>query len=111
MAFDKRIPPIKLILDKNLFNKLVSLVDSNINFNIEEEQFSKVAEMLKNKLLTYSVPKVGDDEVEYVEVRFFPQEASNMIWQLLAIAETNIQEDFYSTLLCIISLLHVPNNY
>ena len=59
-----------------------------------------IAEKLKDKLLTYSVPRTNDDGIQFVDVRFFPNEASDMIWQLLLRAEKNIDiDDYYSTLL------------
>lgn len=68
--------------------------------NIEDEKFSTTAEKLKNKLLMYSVPRINDENVEFVDVRFFPNEASDMIWQLLLRAEKNdISEDFYVKLI------------
>ena len=85
---------------KDLFNQLVGILDFNIKMNIEDEKFSTTAEKLKNKLLTYSVPRVNNDDIEFVDVRFFPNEASDMIWQLLLRAEKNDNvEDYYSKLI------------
>ena len=52
-----------------------------------------------NKLLTYSIPKVEND-MEYVDVRFFPSEASDLIWQLLIQNDRKIEKkDYYSILM------------
>lgn len=100
MPHNTKIPPVKLTLDKDLFNKLLSILDSNIKMNIEDENYSVIATKLKDKLLSYSVPRVNEENVEFVDVRFFTNEASNMIWQLLLRTEINdSEEDYYSVLL------------
>ena len=44
--------------------------------------------------------RVNNDDIEFVDVRFFPNEASDMIWQLLLRAEKNDNvEDYYSKLI------------
>ena len=54
---------------------------------------------MKNKLLRYSVPRTNDEGKEFVDVRFFPNEAGDMIWQLLAWGnDINIEEDYFSIL-------------
>lgn len=100
MPHQTRTPSTQLSLCKDLFNQLVGILDFNIKMNIEDEKFSTTAEKLKNKLLTYSVPRVNNDDIEFVDVRFFPNEASDMIWQLLLRAEKNDNvEDYYSKLI------------
>lgn len=100
MSHLTRTPGIKLTLDKDLFNQLLSVLDYNKNLNIEDENFSNIAEKLKDKLLRYCVPRTNDEGIEFVDVRFFPNEASDMIWQLLLRAEkNNNKEDYYSQLL------------
>lgn len=100
MAYQSRTPSVKLTLDKSLFNQLVSNLEYNRQLELEDENFSAIAEKLKNKLLTYSVPRTNDEDIEFVDVRFFPNEASDMIWQLLVRTEKNdIAEDYYSILI------------
>lgn len=100
MPHQTRTPSTQLSLCKDLFNQLVGILDFNIKMNIEDEKFSTTAEKLKNKLLTYSVLRVNNDDIEFVDVRFFPNEASDMIWQLLLRAEKNDNvEDYYSKLI------------
>ena len=99
MPYQSRTPSIKVIIDNVLFNKLLGILDFNIGLNVEDENFSKVAQSLKDKLLTYSVPRdKEDDDTKYVEVRFFPNEASNIIWQLLIRASSYIEEEDYYNL-------------
>ena len=100
MAWQNRKPSIKVSIDKKLFNKLIGVLDLNIELNVDDEDFSLIANKLKNKLLTYSVPKVNNKGEEYVDIRFFPNEASDMIWQLLIRNESiDNTEDFYAILI------------
>lgn len=100
MSHLTRTPGIKLTLDKDLFNQLINILEYNKSLNIEDENFSIIANKLKDKLLKYSVPRANDEGIEFVDVRFFPNEASDMIWQLLLRAEKNDnKEDYYSQLL------------
>lgn len=99
MAHEKRKPSVQLTLDKTLFNKLVSMLELNIQANIDDENLSSIAEKLKAKMLTYSVPRINDDDVEFVDVRYFPNEASDMIWQLLVRIEQVELQDYYSVLI------------
>lgn len=99
MSFQKRTPGIKLTLDKMLFNQLINALDFNIKVNVEDENLSLIANKLKEKLLKYSVPRISDDGVELVDVRFFPNEAADMIWQLLVLSDKNNEADYYSILL------------
>lgn len=99
MAHEKRKPSVQLTLDKTLFNKLVSMLELNIQANIDDENLSNIAEKLKAKMLTYSVPRINDDDIEFVDVRYFPNEASDMIWQLLVRIEQEELQDYYSVLI------------
>lgn len=99
MSFPDRTPGIKLILGSNLFNKLVGILDSNVKLGLETDDYSLIAERLKNKLLEYSIPRIDAEGQAWVDVRFFPKEASDMIWQLLLLAEKNNNEDDYFNIL------------
>ena len=101
MVWENKIPSVKLILGRNLFNKLLGTLEFNENLKIEEENFSGVAKKLKDKILTYSVPKEKDEDgIEYVDIRFYTKEASDMIWQLLSTTDrVNEDIDYYSILL------------
>ena len=100
MAHQTRIPPVKLTLDKILFNQLVGILDYNTNLKIEDENFSIIASKLKDKLLLYSVPRTKENGVEFVDIRFFTSEASDMIWQLLSqIEKKDILENYFDILI------------
>ena len=60
MSHEKRKPSVQLTLDKSLFNKLVSILELNSQANINDENLSSIAEKLKKKMLTYSVPRIND---------------------------------------------------
>lgn len=95
-----KTPSARLVIDRTLFNQLISILDYNTKLNIEDQNFPKVAEKLKKKLLTYSVPRVNEEEKELVDIRFYPNESSEMISQLLLRCEDiNIKEDYYSILI------------
>ncbi len=99
MGYEKKSPSIKLLISRELFDKLVGLIEMNMNLAIDDEKFSITAEKIMNKLLTYSIPKVEND-MEYVDVRFFPNEASDLIWQLLIQNDRKIEKkDYYSILM------------
>lgn len=96
MPYQTRTPSVKITIDKNLYNKLLGILDFNISLNEETENFSEIAKKLKDKLLRYSVPRTKEnDNTEFVEIRFFPNEASNMLWQLLIRASSYIEEENY----------------
>ena len=100
MAHQSRTPSVRLTLEKGLFNQLVSILDYNIKLGVESENLSTIANKLKDKLLQYSVPRTNEEDVEIVDVRFFPNEASDMIWQLLLRTEKNETiEDYFSILI------------
>ena len=99
MAHETRRPSIKLVLERELFNHLISMLDYNIEMKIEVENFSQTASKLKQKLLTYSVLRKEENDLEFVDVRFFPNEASDLIYQLLARTEVQeVKEDYSSKL-------------
>ena len=100
MAFQDKNPSIKINIDKDAFNKLVSILEKNRNLNIEDNNFSVRAKELVDKLLTYSVPKTDEEDEEYVDVRFFPSEAACLIIQLLIFHDKeDANENYYYQLI------------
>ena len=100
MSYQSRTPSSKLTVDKAGFNQLISILEKNINSKIEDNNFSQNALKLKEKLLKYSVPRVNENKEEYIDVRFFPSEASEMIWQLLIhIPKISSENDYYMSLI------------
>ncbi len=99
MSWQEREPSVKINMDKTVFNVLVDILNYNSQIELPESGFADDAKRLKEKLLRYSVPKIEEDR-EYVDVRFFPREASDIIWQLLIMNKPKEDtEDYYSILL------------
>lgn len=101
MSWENRRPTVRLIITRTLFNKLLGVLESNIGLEYEEDNISEKARHLKENLLVYSVPKTFEkDKNEYVEIGFFPTEASNMIRQFLIRAHSYHENvDYYKILL------------
>ena len=99
MSFETRSPSVKLTVEKEAFNKLITILDYNFNLGIDFANFSSIANKLKEKILTYSVPRLDTQGNEYADVRFYPIEASNMISQLLVSKDDiEINQDYYQEL-------------
>ena len=95
MPVEKKLPPIRLVVDKDYFNKLVSLSDSNDNFDYLNQNENK-NNNLYDKLMKYTFLQ----DNEQVELRFFPQEASEVILLLLCnLKEENISKNYYEELI------------
>lgn len=99
MAYSKRIPPIKLILTIKEYNNLIGVLTKNI----EESQnniINDLANLTKEKLLKYSIPrKIDDDNIE-IEIRLYINEAADIISLLLAYVDNKFKEiDYYQLLL------------
>ena len=96
MAYQKRIPPIKIRLNTDDFNKLVEIV--NIQTENENEVIKNNASRLKDKLLRYSIPFTNDDGV-IVEIRFYPREIAEMFYILFSgIDDIKINADYFDVL-------------
>ena len=97
MAFQERKAPIRLSLNKELFNRLLAILDSNYKLNIKENDFSDKAEKLLKKILKYTT---FEKDNNIAVVGFFPFESSNLIMQLLISAgkKENIYDYFNEVL-------------
>ena len=62
MAYTKRIPPIKLILNVKEYNTLIGALTKNIE-DIESEE-NNLSINTKEKLLKYSIPRQEQDGIE-----------------------------------------------
>ncbi len=92
MEKERKVPTIRLIVDKNYFNKLVNLTDCKDDFQEEDINSNN----LYNKLIKYTYLK--DDGS--AELRLFPFEASQLIFLLLCnIEEKEIQKNYYEELI------------
>ena len=93
MPVEKKLPPIRLVVGKEYFNKLVSLADSNDELDFLNDSKSK---NLYDKLMKYTFLQ----DNEQVELRFFPQEASEVILLLLCnLEEVKVSKNYYEELI------------
>lgn len=93
MSVEKKLPPIRLVVSNEYFNKLVSLADSNDELDFLNDSKSK---NLYDKLMKYTFLQ----DNEQVELRFFPQEASEVILLLLCnLEEVKVSKNYYEELI------------
>lgn len=96
MAYQKRIPPIKIRLNTDDFNKLVEIV--NIQTENENEDIKNNAIRLKDKLLRYSIPFTNEDGV-IIEIRFYPREIAETFYILFSVIEDlDVKTNYYDVL-------------
>lgn len=96
-GFKSKTPPVKLVFSKDNYNKLIQILSLNeISY---DEKLSLASKKLKEKLLTYSVPK-EDDGMINVDVRFYINEAALIIEQLMYAFkdEIEIEADYVEVL-------------
>lgn len=97
MAYSKRIPPIKLMLNKKEYNNLIGVLTKNIEKQIDENE-RDLAKLTKEKLLRYSVPRNINNDIE-IDVRLYINEAIDIISQFLLYTSNTIEEiDYYQVL-------------
>ena len=95
MPVEKKLPPIRLVVSKEYFNKLVSLSDSN-----DEEDYLNLNETKSNSLYDKLMKYTFLQDNEQVELRFFPQEASEVILLLLCnLEEVKVSKNYYEELI------------
>ncbi len=80
MAYSKRIPPIKIKLNVDEFNKLVEVLNNMIDY--ENERIAQKSSKMKDKLLRYSVPITEEDGTEMVDMRFYNNEITDLFYIL-----------------------------
>lgn len=94
MAYNKRKPPIMVELTIDSFNLLIGYLS-----NIMEENKKDIAIKLKEKLLQYSIPNLTESDT-FIVVRFFNQEASQLINLLIGYYNNKNDEiNYYEMLL------------
>ena len=99
MVYSKRIPPIKLVLTVKEYNYLIGILNRNI-MDSNDEAIKTLAELSKEKLLKYSIPKNTDGNKIEIETRLYINEASDLISQLLAYLDGKLKEiNYYQVLL------------
>lgn len=99
MAYAKRVPAIKLCLNRTEFNILIGVLTENIE--IQTENLDKeIAINTKEKLLKHSLPVTRDDGLIEIDLRMYLNEAVDLITQLLLFSKTKLKNiDYYQLLL------------
>lgn len=80
MAYSKRIPPIKVKLNVDDFNKLIETLENMID--CDNEYYSNKSSKIKDKLLRYSVPINDENEETMVDIRFYNNEIVDLFYIL-----------------------------
>lgn len=97
MSYSSRTPAIRLTVDVGMFNSLIERLE--LNSKVEDELFKTKAIKLKEKLLSFSVPRTEEDGNPIIDIRFFPNEAGFLIEQLLlSELPDEVNTDYYSVL-------------
>lgn len=99
MAFQKRIPPIKIKLNVDEFNKLIEIL-SNMT-NEEDENISDKSSKLKDKLLRYTVPITEDDGNTVLDIRFYNNEITDLFYILFYRIKDmiSVETDYFDVLI------------
>ena len=98
MPYQKRIPPVKVELNIDRFNYLVEILTRYSNN--DNEKIKETSTKLKEKLLRYSIPRTTEDQETFIDCRFYPNEASEIIYMLVVNAEDiQVETNYYEVLL------------
>lgn len=98
MAYSKRIPPIKLVLNVEEYNDLVEVLTKNIE--VSDGDVREIAKMTKEKLLRFSIPHEEDREDIEIDIRLYINETIDIIDQLLLYINNKVDKiDYYQVLL------------
>lgn len=80
MAYSKRMPPNKILLSVEEFNKLIEAL-TNLS-ECDDENISKKSSKMKDKLLRFSVPITNENEETNVDMRFYNNEIVDLFYIL-----------------------------
>ena len=76
-GFASKTPPVKVVVDKQYFNMLIQVLTTLEKIEEDEKEIYRVKK-LKEKILTYSIPR-EENEKTLIDMRFFVNEASTLI--------------------------------
>ena len=100
MAYSKRIPPIKIKLNVDEYNKLLEILENMIDS--DNENYSNKSSKMKDKLLRYSVPITEEDGTTIVDMRFYNNEIVDLFMILFyEIGNIPINTNYYEVLLSV----------
>lgn len=98
MPYQRRIPPVKVELTIEKFNYLIEMLTRYSND--ENERIKNLSTKLKEKLLRYSIPRETEENETFIDIRFYPNEASEIIYMLIVNAEEiPVETNYYKVLL------------
>lgn len=98
MPYQRRIPPVKVELTIGKFNYLIEMLTRYLND--ENERIKNLSTKPKEKLLRYSIPRETEENETFIDVRFYPNEASEIIYMLIVNAEEiPVDTNYYEVLL------------
>ena len=99
MPWNKRKPLIKIKMDIRSFNFLLEIL--SIHSEKEDDMDITVkASKLKEELLRYSIPFKNEENKILINIRFYPDEAEDLIYILFnSIDEFEVSTDYYKVLL------------
>lgn len=99
MAYVKRVPPVKLVLNIKEFNTLIGVLTKNIEKSNDDNSSDEIAKLTKEKLLKYGIPHSNEENIE-IDLRLYLNETSDIITQLLLFISSEFDEiDYYQLLL------------
>lgn len=81
MAYQRRVPPIRLLIGEDKFNTLIELLALNCDSSIDEIKNNSIK--LKDKLLRYSILRRDENNDSKVDIRFYPSEAEDLLFLLI----------------------------
>ena len=94
MPYQKRIPPVKVELSIEKFNLLVEMLTQ-----MSDERVAQLATKMKDKLLRYSIPRTEEEQETKVDIRFYPNEASEIIYMLIYnVEDLEISTNYFEVL-------------
>ena len=100
MAYSKRIPPIKIKLNVDEYNKLLEILENMIDS--DNGNYSNKSSKMKDKLLRYSVPITEEDGTTIVDMRFYNNEIVDLFMILFyEIGNISINTNYYEVLLSV----------
>ena len=97
MPYQKRIPPVKVELSIEKFNLLVEMLTRYTQMS--DERVAQLATKMKDKLLRYSIPRTEEGQDTKVDIRFYPNEASEIIYMLIYnVDDLDISANYFEVL-------------
>jgi len=97
-GYTHRTPPVKVVVDKQYFNMLIQVLTTTEKMEEDEKELERIKK-LKEKILTYSIPREENGNT-LIDMRFFVNEASTLIGKLMFLFERNIEveADYFEVL-------------